>query len=115
MYQKFGAAGTAIATLALLAAGWIVPTQAHEYIPGQRTLRVGFSYDCGRIGIPGFSGFVNYARGAHAEDPVMGATLPDSDEIDVTLDYRRDRMAHGIRWLRVCAARINFDGRDSAT
>ena len=84
-------------------------------LAGQRTFRVGFSYHFGRIGIPGFSGFVNYARGVDAEDPVTGATLPDSDEIDLTLDYHRERVARGIPWLRLRVARINFDGGRSVT
>lgn len=84
-------------------------------LAGQRTFRVGLSYDCGRIGIPGLSGFVNYARGVDAENPLTGALLPDSGEIDLTLDYRRDRVARGVPWLRLRAAHINFDGGRSIT
>ncbi len=81
-------------------------------LAGQRAFRTGLSYDCRRIGLAGLSGFVNYARGIDAKNPVTGAPLPDSSEIDLTLDYRPDHLALGTPWLRLRAARINLgDGR----
>jgi hypothetical protein len=81
-------------------------------LAGQRAFRTGFSYDCRRIGLAGLSGFVNYARGIDAKNPVTGAPLPNSSEIDLTLDYQPDHLAHGTPWLRLRAARINLgDGR----
>jgi hypothetical protein len=68
---------------------------------------VGLSYDFGQIGLPGLSGFVNYAEG---DTPDAGAAAsPDQEEFDVTLDYRfTGPLLEGL-WLRGRAAFLDRD------
>ncbi len=81
-------------------------------LANQKTFRVGLSYDGARIGLPGISGFVNYARGFDAEIAATGSSLPNDEEIDLTLDIRPDRPALRGAWLRLRAATLNpGDGR----
>ncbi len=67
----------------------------------------GASYDFTSIGVPGLSGFVNYAQGY---TPDSGSTAsPDQSEFDITVDYRfQSRAARGL-WLRVRAAFLDRD------
>ncbi len=73
----------------------------------QKVIKIGLSYDCGRIGLAGLSGFVNYAHGFDAEMAESGTSLPDDDEIDLTLDIRPDRSSFRGAWLRVRAGVLN--------
>jgi hypothetical protein len=73
----------------------------------QKAVKVGLSYDCGDIGLAGVSGFVNYAHGFDAQIAKSGTSLPDDDEIDLTLDIRPDRSPFRGAWLRVRAAVLN--------
>ncbi len=68
---------------------------------------VGASYDFERIGAPGLSGFVNYARG---NTPDSGSNAsPDQQELDITVDYRfQSELLEGL-WLRARAAFVDQD------
>jgi len=68
---------------------------------------LGFSYDFSRVGIPGLSSFVNYARG---DTPDSGKNAsPDQEELDVTVDYRfKNGPLKGL-WLRGRAAFVDQD------
>ncbi len=68
---------------------------------------VGLSYDFERVGIPGLSGFVNYADG---DTPDSGPDAsPDQWEFDITVDYRfQSRPLKGL-WLRARAATLDQD------
>jgi hypothetical protein len=68
---------------------------------------VGASYDFARIGVPGMSSFVNYARG---NTPDRGANAsPDQWEFDITVDYRlQSEWLNGL-WLRARAAFLDQD------
>jgi len=68
---------------------------------------VGLSYDFSRLGLPGLSGFVNYAEG---DTPDSGPRAsPDQEEFDITLDYRfQSRPLRGL-WLRARAAVLDQD------
>jgi hypothetical protein len=68
---------------------------------------VGASYDFARIGVPGLSSFVNYARG---NTPDRGANAsPDQWEFDITVDYRlQSEWLNGL-WLRARAAFLDQD------
>ena len=48
---------------------------------------MGASYHFEAIGIPGLSAFANFARGTSARDGSSGDSLPNQQEIDVTVDY----------------------------
>jgi hypothetical protein len=68
---------------------------------------VGFSYDFSRIGVPGLSGFVNYADGDTPDDGPLAS--PDQWEFDVTVDYRfQSRPLKGL-WIRARAATLDQD------
>ncbi|MBU1349414.1 OprD family porin [Patescibacteria group bacterium] len=72
----------------------------------------GLSYDFGRIGLKGVSGFVNYGRG-YTPDQGQNAA-PDQDELDLTLDYRpKDGAMQGF-WLRLRAAFVDQGGAKAA-
>jgi len=68
---------------------------------------VGASYDFARIGLPGLSSFVNYARG---NTPDRGSNAsPDQWELDITVDYRVESgLLQGL-WLRARAAFVDQD------
>ena len=76
-------------------------------LANEKAFKVGLSYDCGRIGIAGLSGFVNYARGFDPEDARTGTSLPDDEEIDLTVDIRPDRSPLRGAWLRLRGAALN--------
>jgi hypothetical protein len=68
---------------------------------------VGTSYDFERIGAPGLSSFVNYARG-YTPDSGSNAS-PDQWEFDITVDYRfQSKLLKGL-WLRTRAAFVDQD------
>jgi hypothetical protein len=68
---------------------------------------VGASYDFARIGVPGLSSFVNYARG-NTPDRGFNAS-PDQWELDITVDYRVESgLLQGL-WLRARAAFVDQD------
>ena len=61
---------------------------------GEGSVRVGISYDFGRIGLAGFKAFANYVHGELAANK-------HEDEIDATVDYRIDHGALKNFWLRL--------------
>ena len=71
---------------------------------------VGLSYDFSRWGLPGLSGYINYAEGDTAEDPVTGIDLPDLSEYDITIDIKPTAGVFNGLWLRLRHARADFDG-----
>jgi hypothetical protein len=59
------------------------------------------------MGVPGLSGFVNYAQG-YTPDSGSNAS-PDQSEFDITVDYRfQSRAVKGL-WLRARAAFLDQD------
>ncbi len=68
---------------------------------------IGFSYDFAALGVPGLSGFVNYAEG---DTPDGGRfASPDQREFDITVDYRfQSRWLRGL-WVRARAAMLDQD------
>ena len=81
---------------------------------GQRAWLLGISYDLGRIGWDGWSGFVNFAHGTDALDPTLGLRFEDEREIDVTLDYRPESGAFEGVWFRLRGAWLDTGGRRTA-
>lgn len=72
----------------------------------ERTVRIGLSQNFTPRGLTGLSIAINYTTGKNAQLD-DGAALPNSDEIDVTADYRPE---HGLlkgMWLRVRWGRWN--------
>lgn len=63
---------------------------------------LGLSYDFTKAGIPGLSGFINYAEG-DTPDSGVNAT-PDQEELNVTVDYRFQGKTLKNIWLRARAA-----------
>ena len=76
-------------------------------LANQKTVKVGLSYDCGRIGLAGVSGFVNYAHGFNPRNAATNTSLPDDDELDLTLAIRRDLPPLRGSWLRLRAGVLN--------
>jgi hypothetical protein len=76
-------------------------------LANQKTVKVGLSYDCGRVGLAGLSGFVNYAHGFNPRNAATGTSLPDDGEFDVTLDIRPDLPPLRGSWLRLRAGVLN--------
>jgi len=76
-------------------------------LANQKTFRVGLSYNGNRIGFPWLSGFLNYARGVDSEIAGAGISLPDDEEIDLTIDFRGSSSPGQNIWLRVRGAVLN--------
>jgi predicted porin len=75
--------------------------------PDEDAWLVGASYDFERIGVPGLSSFVNYARG---NTPDSGSNAaPDQREFDITVDYRFQSEVFKGLWLRARAAFVDED------
>lgn len=70
-------------------------------LANQRTYRIGVSYTGTSFGYPGISGFLNYARGVDAQIGETGTSLPDNEEIDLTVDFRPAKGPLKGAWLRV--------------
>ncbi len=68
---------------------------------------IGLSYDFRDFGWDGLTGYLNYTRGTGARDAGNGGSLPDVDEVDLTLDYRFQQGRLQGLWLRVRAAFSN--------
>ena len=49
---------------------------------------IGAVYDFSTLGLPGFVGTFNFARGTGAIDPSTRASVPDQKEFDLKVDYR---------------------------
>lgn len=74
---------------------------------GEDAWLAGASYDFTSIGVPGLSGFANYARGY---TPDSGSTASsDQSEFDITVDYRFQSHAVKGLWLRARAAFLDQD------
>lgn len=69
---------------------------------------VGLAYDFSHAGLPGVSGFLNYAEGYTQDSDSTG--LPDQRELDLTLDIRPKRTHWNGLWLRLRHARVDQDG-----
>jgi hypothetical protein len=54
---------------------------------GEYGMRFGLSYDFGKLGLDGWSGFGNYVWGFNAVDPVTREDIPNQDELDLTIEY----------------------------
>jgi len=76
-------------------------------LANQTTYQFSVSYTGTRFGLPAVSGFLNYARGVNAEDARTGMSLPDDEEIDLTLDFRRNNSSPAGMWLRLRYAVLN--------
>ena len=76
-------------------------------LANEKTFKLGLSYDCGLIGLAGLSGFVNYAHGFDAKNSTTGASLPDDEETDLTLDIRPNHSLFPRSRLRLCMAVLN--------
>jgi hypothetical protein len=77
---------------------------------GELAWLVGASYHFKRIGIPGLSAFANFARGTNARDGSSGDSLPNRQEIDVTIDYHLPAGRLEGLWLRLRYAYLDEDG-----
>lgn len=72
----------------------------------EEALRLGISWQFDEIGLPSWSGFINYAWGNTPDGP-RGS--PDQQELNVTLDFRRDFGPLENLWLRFRVARNDRD------
>ena len=70
---------------------------------GEDAYRIGFSYDCAGIGLDGLSAFANFVHGE-------ASGLPDEDEWNLTVDYRRKDGILKDFWLRARAGQNDRDG-----
>ena len=75
---------------------------------GEDAWLVGLAYDFAEAGLPGVSGFLNYAEGFTQNSDSTG--LPDQRELDLTLDIRATQAFWDGLWLRLRHARLDQDG-----
>ena len=69
---------------------------------------LGLSYDFSRAGLPGVSGYLNYAEGYMSDSNSTG--FPDQRELDLKLDIRPTQTHLKGLWLRLRHARVDQDG-----
>lgn len=69
--------------------------------PGEEAWLVGISYDFENAGLPGLSGFVNFAQGFDARDDRSTDSFANQWEADLTFDYRFQKGWFKGLWLRV--------------
>ena len=68
-----------------------------------------------RLGMPGMSGVLSFSESWDARDEA-GLKLPDSRELDATLDFRIAEGSFRGLWFRVRASWLDEDGNaDAAT
>ena len=72
----------------------------------EESFRVGLSHNFARIGYPGVGLILNYTEGRKAESEA-GLPLPDTEELNVTLDFRPERGFLKGLWLRLRYADAN--------
>ena len=75
---------------------------------GEDAWLVGLAYDFSQAGLPGVSGFLNYAEGYTPNSDSTG--LPDQRELDLTLDVRATQAPWDGLWLRLRHARVDQNG-----
>jgi len=78
---------------------------------GEDAWLLGASYDFKHIGLPGLSGFVNYASGDTPDSGI--AASPDETELNFTLDFRPNGGFFDGFWLRARAAFVDEKGTGS--
>ena len=76
-------------------------------LAGQLTYKIGLAYTATRFELPGVSGFMNYGRGVNAEIAATGESLPNDEELDVTIDFRPTMGSFKGAWLRFRYAVLN--------
>jgi len=67
------------------------------------------SWNFSRLGVPDLSAIVNFVGAWDAKDE-LGERLPDSHEVDVTIDYRIDEGLFRGFWLRLRGSYLKEDG-----
>jgi len=77
---------------------------------------VSYSYNFSKFSVPGLSASAVYAYGWSARDPNNGASLPDQQELDLTLDYRfvEKGPLKGL-WLRAQRLKVQAAGDPELT
>jgi len=70
-------------------------------LANQTTYRVGVSMQGAAFGFPWLSGYINYARGNDAEIAATGTPLEDSEEFNITVDFKPKSGPFADAWLRV--------------
>ena len=76
---------------------------------------VGASFDFRKLGLDGYSMFINYAEGLNARDASEDTSLPDQREFNITADYRVQEGWLKNFWLRVRWATLDKTGEDRNT
>lgn len=82
---------------------------------GEDAWGIGLSYHLDRLRLPGLSAVGSYTRGQNARDPETGASLPDREEVNLTLDYRPEEGRLRGLWLRARASFLEEDGRGTTS
>ncbi len=77
---------------------------------GEEAWRVGLSYHFDALGLPGWSGNINYTSGRNAVNDDFPIQLSDNREIDYTLDFKPDNGRWAGLWLRIRYANVREDG-----
>ncbi|VGO23450.1 OprD family outer membrane porin [Pontiella sulfatireligans] len=89
--------------------GFVSLMQSDFNSANEESWLLGVSYDFERVGLKGLSSFVNYARGNNAQTS-SGADLPDTEEVNITADYKVDEGILRGFWLRVRWSHLDFSG-----
>ena len=83
---------------------------------GEQGALVSYSYNFSKLSVPGLSASAVYAYGWSALNPTNGASLPDQQELDLTLDYRFEEKGplKGL-WLRAQRLKVQAAGDPELT
>ncbi len=92
-------------------AGYISLMQSDFNRAGERAWSVGLS--AAPKAIPGWSGFVQYARGDGGFDPLTSVEGANEQELDLTVDYQIKEGRWRGFWLRLRGSALDTDGAEN--
>jgi hypothetical protein len=87
--------------------GFVSMMQSDFKLANEESWLLGVAYDFEKVGLKGFSSFVNYAQGYNARGP-SGDDLADKKEFNITADYKVDEGIFRGIWLRVRWSNLDF-------
>lgn len=79
---------------------------------GEKAWMIGASYDFADRGVPGLSGFAQFAQGTGGRDP-SGLDRADETEFDATLDYKIEQGDLRGLWFRLRGSLLDVEGTET--
>lgn len=90
--------------------GYVSMMQKNFRRAGEDAWSVGLSYDFRDVGAPGLSAVLRYSAGHGARDATTKSSLPDQNEVNLTLDYRLQGGTLKNLWFRFRGSSAKIQG-----